>query len=342
VDRFDNMRVFAKVAEVGSFTGAAARLGMSASMVSQHVKELEERLSARLLNRTTRKVSLTEIGRAYWERCARLLADLEETEQAVSDMHAAPRGELRVYAATGFGILQLTPAIADFTARFPAISVELIVSERFVDPIEEGFDVAVWLGELPDSSLITRQLAPCRLVVCGAPSYFEKYGTPRTLADLAAHNCFAFSGNGSSYFRSWHLTAADGTTTNIVPAGNLRTNSAAVLKFAALSGHGVACLPTYLVCDALRSGQLVTVLEDYVAAPLMLRALYPHNRHLSAKVRAFVDFLVARFGHEPPWDAWCQAGSEQPAVAPVAYPPVPPPHVPNADRRALVGVAEGS
>src|ERR1700726_4627538 len=174
------MRVFAKVVESASFTGAAARLGISASMVSQHVKELEERLGARLLNRTTRKVSLTDTGRAYYERCTRLLADLEETEQAVSDMHAAPRGELRVNAAPTFGIVQLAPAIADFTTRFPAISVELILSERIADLIDEGFDVAVWVGELPDSSLVARQLAPCRMVVCGAPSYFEKHGTPRT------------------------------------------------------------------------------------------------------------------------------------------------------------------
>src|ERR1700760_4940412 len=167
------MRVFAKVVESGSFAGAAARLGISASMVTLHVKELEERLGARLLNRTTRKVSLTEIGRAYYERCTRLLADLEETEQAVSDMHAAPRGELRVNAAPTFGIVQLAPAIADFTARFPAISVELMLSEHATDLIEKGFDPALRGGELPDSPLIARQLAPCRMVVCGAPSYFE-------------------------------------------------------------------------------------------------------------------------------------------------------------------------
>jgi DNA-binding transcriptional LysR family regulator len=315
VDRFDNMRVFAKVVESGSFTGAAARLSISASMVSQHVKELEERLGARLLNRTTRKVSLTETGRAYYERCTRLLADLEETEQAVSDMHAAPRGELRVNASPAFGILQLTPAIADFTARFPAISVELILCERIVDLIEESFDVAVWVGELPDSSLIARQLAPCRMVACGAPSYFAKHGIPRTPADLTIHNCLTVAGTGLSYYRAWHLTAADGTALNISPIGNLRTNSGAVLKLAALAGHGLVCLPTYLVGDALQSGRLMTVLDDYMAPPHTLRALYPHNRHLSAKVRAFVDFLAARFGREPPWDSWCRSPSERSAVS---------------------------
>jgi DNA-binding transcriptional LysR family regulator len=314
VDRFDNMRVFVKVVESGSFTGAAARLGISASMVSQHVKELEERLAARLLNRTTRKVSLTETGRAYFERCTRLLADLEETEQAVSDMHAAPRGALRLNAVPSFGILHLAPAIADFTARFPGISVELILSERPVDLIAEGFDVAVRVEEMPDSSLIARQLAPCRMVVCGAPSYFERHGVPRTPSDLSAHNCLTPAGDVLPYYHAWHLTAADGTALNISPSGNLRSNSGAVLKVAALAGHGLACLPTYFVGEALQSGRLVTVLDDYIASPLTLRALYPHNRHLSAKVRAFVDFLVARFGQEPPWDNWRQARSGQSAV----------------------------
>jgi DNA-binding transcriptional LysR family regulator len=311
MDRFDNMRVFAKVVETSSFAGAAARLGISASMVSQHVKELEERLGARLLNRTTRKVSLTETGRAYYERCTRLLADLEETEQAVSDMHAAPRGELRVNATPTFGILQLAPAIADFTARFPGISVELMLSNRMADLIEESLDVAVRVGLVPDSSLIARQLAPCRMVVCGAPSYFEKHGIPRSPADLTNHNCLTVAVTGLSYYRMWHLTAPDGTALNLSPMGNLRTNSGAVLKVAALAGHGLVCLPTYLVGDALQSGRLVTVLDDYTAPPLTLRALYPHSRHLSAKVRAFVDFLASRFGREPPWDSWCRTRRDQ-------------------------------
>jgi DNA-binding transcriptional LysR family regulator len=309
------MRVFAKVVESASFTGAAARLGISASMVSQHVKELEERLEARLLNRTTRKVSLTETGRAYYERCTRLLADLEETEQAVSDLHAIPRGELRVNATPAFGILQLAPVIADFTSRFPAISVDLMLSNHMIDLIEESLDVAVRVGELPDSSLIARQLAPCRMVVCGAPSYFEKHGTPRTPDDLTTHNCLTVAVTGLPYYRAWHLTAADGTALNISPIGNLRTNSGGVLKVAALAGHGLVCLPTYLVGDALQSGGLVTVLDDHTAPPLTLRALYPHNRHLSAKVRAFVDFLAARFGREPPWDSWCRSPSERSAVS---------------------------
>ena len=304
MDRFDNMRVFAKVVEAGSFTGAAARLDISASMVSQHIKELEDRLRARLLNRTTRRVSLTETGRAYYARCIRLLADLEETELAASDMHAAPRGELRVNATPSFGVLHLAPAIADFIARYPEISIDLMLSNQMADLIAEGFDVAVRVEQLPDSSLIARHLAPCRFVVCGAPGYFERHGEPRTPADLTGHNCLSVGGPGVSYYRTWHLSAGDGTVLAVTANGTLRTNSGAALKSAALAGHGLVCLPTYLVGDALQSGQLVTVLDDYLAPPLPLRALYPHSRHLSAKVRAFVDFLAARFGGEPPWDQW--------------------------------------
>lgn len=304
MDRFDNMRVFAKVVKSGSLTAAAAPLGISASMVSQHIKALEERLGVRLLHRTTRKVSLTEIGRAYYERCTGLLTDLEETERAVSDMNAAPRGDLRVNTTPCLGAYCLGAAIVDFAARYPNIAIELILSDRLVDMVEEGFDVSVRCDPPADSSLIARELAPCRLVVCGAPSYFEKHGMPRTPADLKAHNCLTVAGDGLSYYRVWHLTAADGAALNFSPIGKLRTNSAVVLKAAALAGQGLVCLPSFLVADALEAGWLVTVLDDYLLPPLAMRALYPHNRYLSAKVRAFVDFLAARFGQEPPWDNW--------------------------------------
>jgi DNA-binding transcriptional LysR family regulator len=313
VDRFESMAIFAKVVDGGSFTGAAKRLKSSASMVSQHVKELEERLGVRLLNRTTRKISLTEVGRAYYERCTRLLADLEEAEHAAGEMQVAPRGELRVHAHLAFGTLHLAPAVADFIAQFPEISVELILSDRMVDLIEEGIDVAVWspFGMLPNSSLIVRQLAPSQVVVCGAPIYFEKHGVPRTPAELANHNCLTLT---ASYYHAWTFTEADGTALEISPKGNLRSNSAAVLLAAALAGHGLIYLPTFGLGEALQSGRLRTVLDDFVAPPLMLRAVYLHSRHLSAKVRVFIDFLVARFGREPAWDKWRPARRKQSAA----------------------------
>jgi len=312
VDRFDSMRIFAKVVESSSFAGAAARLNFSTGMVSQHVKALEERLGARLLNRTTRKVSLTEVGRAYYERCTRLLADIEEAEHAVSDLQAAPRGDLRVNATPSFGMMQLAPAIADFTGRFPEVSVELMLTDRIVDFVDEGFDLAVRVEPMRDSSLIARQLAPCRLVICGAPSYIREHGKPRAPADLADHNCLTLT--GSSYLRSWHLTAAGRAPLDISPSGSLRANSAAVLMCAALAGHGLACLPTYLAGEALCSGRLVTVLDDFVAPPLILRALYPHSRYLSPKVRAFVDFLAERYAGEPVWDRWCRRRVDEAVV----------------------------
>jgi DNA-binding transcriptional LysR family regulator len=299
MDRFDNMRVFAKVVESGSFAGAAARLSISASMVSHHVKGLEERLGARLLNRTTRRVSVTEVGRAYYERCTRVLADLEEADRAAGDMQTSPRGDLRVNATPCFGAHHVGPAIADFAGRFPHISVELMLSDRLVDLVDESFDVAVRVEPLPDSSLVARRLALCRVVICGAPSYFEKRGTPRRPADLSDHNCLVLT--GSSFYRRWHLR--DGSTDlHVSLAGNIRSSHPSVLVYAALAGHGIVYAPSYLVGDALQTGQLVTVLDDFVP-PVTVRALYPHSRHLSTKVRAFVDFLTARFGPEAPWDS---------------------------------------
>ena len=311
MDRFESMRIFAKVVEASSFTTASAGLGISTSMVSQHVKQLEERLGARLLNRTTRKMNLTEVGRAYYERCKRLLSDLEEAESAVGKMQVAPRGELRVNATPVFGALHLAPAVADFTARFPSISVEVMLSDRIVDLVDEGFDVAVRVEPLPDSSLTTRHIASYRMVVCGAPAYFRKHGVPRTPDALADHNCLTFT--GASYMRSWPLVSSRADVNGVSVKGNLRSNNAAVLLLGALTGQGLISMPTYLVSDALQSGRLRTVIDDYAAPPLSIRAVYPHGRHLSAKVRSFVDFMAARFGRETRW-AKCQVISTETAA----------------------------
>jgi DNA-binding transcriptional LysR family regulator len=301
MDRFESMRIFTKVVEASSFTTASSGLGLSTSMVSQHIKQLEERLGARLLNRTTRRMGLTEVGRAYYDRCKRLLSDLEEAESAVGRMQVAPRGDLRVNATPVFGVLHLAPAVADFTARYPSISIEVMLSDRIVDLVDESFDVAVRVEPLPDSSLVARQIASCRIVICGAPAYFKKHGVPRTPADLANHNCLTFT--GTSYTRGvWQLASSKGEALEVTPRGNLRSNNAAVLLFAASEGQGLVAMPTYMVSDALKSGSLRTVLDDYAPPLLTIRAVYPHGRHLSAKVRTFVDFLAARFGREPLWE----------------------------------------
>lgn len=312
MDRFESMRIFAKVVEASSFTAAAATLGISTSMVSQHVKQLETRLGGQLLNRTTRRMSLTEVGRAYYERCKRLLSDLEEAEAAVGRMQVAPQGDLRVNATPVFGALHLAPAIADFTARYPSISIELMLSDRIVDLVDEGFDIAVRTEPLPDSSLVARQIASCRIVICGAPAYFKKHGVPRTPDDLASHNFLVFT--GTSYMRAWRLGSSKAETLEVPLRGNLRSNNAAVLLLGALTGQGLVGMPTYLVSDALQSGQLRTVLDEYAPPPLSIRAVYPHSRHLSAKVRAFVDFLAARFGRETQWHGAARIGGNAPAA----------------------------
>jgi DNA-binding transcriptional LysR family regulator len=313
MDRFESMRIFTRVVEGSSFTTASAALGISTSMVSQHIKQLEERLGARLLNRTTRRMSLTEVGRAYYDRCKRLLSDLEEAEAAVGRMQVAPRGELRVNATPVFGVLHLAPAVAEFTARFPSISVEVMLSDRIVDLVDEGIDVAIRVEPLSDSSLVTRRLASCRMVICGTPAYLKKHGMPRTPVDLANHNCLTFT--GASYMRAWQFVSSKAEALEVPLKGNLRSNNAAVLLWAAQEGQGLVGLPTYMVGDALQSGRLKTVLDDYAAPSLTIRAVYPHSRHLSAKVRTFVDFLATRFGREASWDTWPKTEGASVAVS---------------------------
>lgn len=314
MDRFTSMAVFVRVVEEHSFAAAARHLRLSPAMVSAHVRALEEHLGARLLNRTTRSLNLTDVGRAYHERCAFLLAELEQAERVASALHMTPRGVLRINASPAFGARQLAPAIAAFTAAYPDMSVEMTVSDRFVDLVEEGYDLAIRVEPLRDSSLIVRRLAPLRMVVCGAPSYLETRPMPRHPNDLKAHNCLTLS--QLSPQGEWHFRDPDGGKQMVRVSGTLRSNSAEALRAAALRGQGLICLPSYLIGKELRRGDLVPVLLDHAPAGSAINALYPHRVHLSAKVRSFVDFLVARFGQEPSWDQW------RPVLAPRRTEPV--------------------
>lgn len=302
MDRFTTLTVFARVVACGSFAGAARQLNMSPAAVSGHVQALEARLGTRLLNRTTRSLALTEIGQVFYERSAHILAELEKTEHLAGELQKAPRGLLRINATPSFGDLHIAAAVADFTARYPDISVELIATSRFADLVEEGFDLAVRTEAPPESSLIVRRIAPLRLVVCGAPGYLEKHGVPQLPQDLAAHNCLRLS--EPTFRDEWCLTGADRKEMWTPVAGTLRANTTVALRAAALRGQGLALLPTFLVGDDLKSGRLVPVLSDFTPADGAIRAIYPHSRHLSAKVRIFIDFLVDRFGSDPDWDAW--------------------------------------
>jgi DNA-binding transcriptional LysR family regulator len=299
MDRMTGMAAFTKVVGTGSFSAAAREMQVSQALVTKQIQELESWLGARLLNRTTRRLSLTEVGTAFYEKCTQILEAVEEARSEAGALQTAPRGRLRINAPVSFGLLHLAPVVTEFLIRFPEVSVELLVNDRLVDLLEGGFDVGVRIGRLRDSSLIARRIAPIRLAVCAAPDYLARHGVPQTPDDLAGHSCLEYT-----YFESrgaWRLLDA-GNEIVVPVAGRYLANNADVLRSTAIAGGGIALLPTFLVGEDLRSGRLVRLLPDYPPPEQALHALYPPGRHLSAKVRSFVDFLVARFGGEPAWD----------------------------------------
>jgi DNA-binding transcriptional LysR family regulator len=312
MDRVTSLSVFTKVVELSSFAAAARHFGLSPAMVSKHILALEERLGARLLNRTTRRVSPTEIGREFYERSTRIIADLDEAEQAASDSQATPRGLLRVNAPLSFGVRHLAPAIVDYLAACPTVAVDVTLTDRIVDLVEEGVDLAIRIARPADSSLIARQIAPCLVVACAAPDYLAKHGAPHRPADLVGHNCLGYS--YAALRGEWRFSGPDGVA-SVHVAGRLSANNGDLLRLAALAGEGIVLLPSFLVGDDIAAGQLVTILPGYTPDALAIQAVYPHRRHLSVKVRSFVDFLVARFGHEPEWDRWRAAESDMKQIA---------------------------
>ncbi len=299
LDNLAAMAVFARVVEDRSFTQAADALGRSKSAVSKAVSQLEDRLGARLLNRTTRRLSLTEAGTAYYERAARILAEAAEADSAVSALQDEPRGTLRINAPMSFGQRHLAPAIGAFLERYPELRLDITLTDRFVDLIGEGYDVAIRIAALPDSSLIAAKLAPNRRVVCASPDYLARAGTPRHPRELRKHNCFGYTYQATG--DTWRFVGPDGPATVRV-TGSLTANNGEILKAAMIEGLGLALIPTFSIADELKSGELVVVLPDYIDTETSVYAVYPHSRHLSAKVRAFVDYLRDRFGPEPYWD----------------------------------------
>lgn len=303
MDKLTSMIVFTKVAKAGSFAAAAKELNLSRAMATKHVMQLENSLGIRLLNRTTRNLNLTEVGAVYLERCLQILDDIEETELSVTRLQTEPRGTLKLNATPFFGAYHLAPAIAAYTETYPDVNVELVLQAGYVDLIEEGFDLAIHLDSLHDSSLIARKLGSSQRVVCGAPSYFKKCGKPETPNDLKKHNCLV---NSSLPPRDqWQFSEPEsGKTTVVKVTGTMEANVADALRMAAISGLGLVLLPTYMVGQDLRKGRLQAVLKDYIPAPLEIHAVYPHRKHLSAKVRTFVDFLHERFHPTPYWEQW--------------------------------------
>lgn len=298
MDRLAAMTAFARVAETGSFSEAARRLRSSKSVVSRQIAALESELGVRLLHRSTRALTLTEAGRSYFDQLVRILADIDEANLSVSHLQAAPRGRLRVNAPMSFGIRHLAPAIPDFLARCPEVEIDLTLNDRFVDLVDEGFDMAVRIGQLIESSLVARRLAPLRRVVCASPAYLAARGTPTTPDDIAGHECLCYSNMSAG--NEWKFVDRDGRPWPVEIKGRLRINNGDAIRVAALNGLGLACLPTFIVGEDLRAGTLVPVLTEAMHQDGAVFAVYPHARLLSPKVRVFIDFLAERFGPNPP------------------------------------------
>jgi len=289
------MLVFAEVVATGSFTEAARRLGLSKASVSREVARLERRLGAQLLRRTTRKMSLTEIGEIFHAGCQRVAEEAEQAERSVGALQAEPRGEIRLAVSVSFGQLHVAPRLPAFLARYPKVRLSVEMQDRMVDLVSEKYDVAIRIsGRLDDATLVQRRLCPIRFVVCAAPAYLRRHGTPRAPAELERHNCL---GIGAS---PWRPMLARARRARL--QGDLQLDNGDALRRVAVLGHGVVCLPTYLVGDDLRAGRLVRILPDELVLEASAFALTPHSRNPSTKVRALIDHLAEAFGPEPEWD----------------------------------------
>jgi DNA-binding transcriptional LysR family regulator len=289
MDRLTSLAAFVRVVDSGGFSAAGRRLEMSTTMVSNHVRALEERLGARLLNRTTRKVSLTEVGQAYYDRATQILADIEQADDIAGALQSTPRGTLRIYTASHV-VPFVAPVVAEFLNHYPDVKVDLNMGERLIDVIDEGFDVAIRLTPPPDSSLIVRSLATWRHVLCCSPSYLDRHGRLQQLSELTEHNCLrhVFYPFGDE----WHFVDRAGLPATVRVSGNLICNSGEILRKAALDGIGVSMAAGFLIHDDLEAGRLVRLLPEYRTVELTMNAVYPHRHHLSAKVRTFIDMLV--------------------------------------------------
>jgi len=291
------MAVFVRVVDRGSFAAAAEDLGISAAMAGVHVRSLEQRLGAHLIHRTTRRHSLTDIGRLYYDRCKQILADVADAEASAAELKARPQGRLRVATPVSFGVHALAPSCRDYVAGNPEVSLDLIMSDRTVDMLEEGIDVAIRIGELENSSLIARPLMPYRSLICASPDYLRQYRTPRQPSDLSAHRCLGFAHPIAS--REWTLQGAQGALhipVNLV----LTANNGEALRMAALSGLGIVMQPELLLRDDIRAGRLVPLLEDFLPPPKPMHVLTLPDRRPTPKIRSFTDFLCSRFRSEAP------------------------------------------
>ncbi len=295
-----DIAVFVQVVESGSFTAAAERLDISKSVVSKYVTRLEDYLGARLLNRTTRRLSLTEVGRVFYDRSRKGLADIEDAQLEVSRLQAEPRGTLRINVPMSFGILHVAPALPEFQRQYPDLTVDMNLDDRKVDVIEEGFDVSVRISELPDSSLVARRIAPCRHAVVASPSYLEQHGTPRSPEDLHDHNIITYRYHQSANI--WHFQSKDTKSISVDVSGSLIMNNSLAIRESIREGIGITRTPTFVVGKDVQEGKLVKVLTGYETLEVQIFLVYPQRLHLAPKVRAFIDFMAERISETPYWD----------------------------------------
>ena len=314
MDRLDAMRAFVTVVAEGSFTRAAGRLDISPQLVSKYVSQLEQHLGVRLLNRTTRRIHLTEAGATYHQRAQQVLAEIDDMESQLGNLQTQARGRLRISAPVSFAIRHLAPLLSDFQRAHPAVGIDLQLNDRKVDIVEEGFDIALRIGHLKSSSLIAKRIAPVRLVLCASPAYLQRYGTPQRPEDLESHRYLRYSymeqESGESVFR-WlpgrgqhhhgNMVSSDLVSNDLV-SSDLISNNGDVLVEAAIAGAGIVLQPTFISSAAIKAGKLRIILPEHEPEPMSLYAVYAHRQLLASKVRCFVDFLEGYFGDPPFWD----------------------------------------
>lgn len=298
MDRLTSLTVFGRVVECGGFSAAARRLNMSVTMVGNHVQSLEDRLGVRLLNRTTRKVSLTETGKYYYERSSQILAELEEADRTAGALSSTPRGTLRVYTSSAI-VRFLLPVVSEYMELYPSISLDFSVGERMVDMIEDGYDLVMRTVPPPDSSLVARKLTPWRHMLVCSPAYFETHPMPKKPAEVAEHNCLQYA--YYPYGDEWRFEDGAGNPESVKIAGNVVSNSAEMLRFLTLSGRGIFLAPSFVVFDDIAKGRLVKIMPDYRPVEFNINAVYPNRSHLPTKVRLFIDLLVERFAEHRKW-----------------------------------------
>ena len=301
MDKITSMRVFSTVAKRGSFSETARRLSISKAMVSKHVQNLENELGVRLFNRTTRKLNLTEVGQAYYDKVDLILAEIDETEQTISQLNSQPKGLLKIMAQPSFGAFHLLRVISMYLKKYPEVKTEIILTNQVPDLVEDGIDLAFHVGELDDSMFVARKIASARRVVCASPEYLKLYRTPESPEDLGKHNCLVYSPR--NLVKQWEFIN-NGQKLIVDINGDIQCNDGDALRTASIQGCGLAQLPTYMVGLDIQSGRLKAVLENYEPERLPVFAIYNHRKYLSAKIQTFIDFIYDMYQPEAYWNEW--------------------------------------